>query len=705
MRGDMKKAAFTNRELSWLEFNQRVLEQAQDARVPLLERLKFLAITSSNLDEFFMVRVGGLHVLHSQGVTRRDPAGLSPAEQLRRIGRRTRRMVAQQYDCYVEDLEPALALRGVNRVHPADLSDEQLRHLRSLFDAEILPVLSPLAVSAARFPLVLNRTLCMAVRLAPAAGRSRPRFAVIPIGRNMSRFITLRAGQGYHFVLLEDLIEVFAGSLFPGETVRECRAFRITRNADLSVREEIGDDLLVEMAAVLDARKRSDCVRLETDHGMSKALLGFLTRSLRVPDDYVYATRGPIDLSAFMSLTQLKGHENLKYEPWAPQTDPAADNAPGMFELLARQDLLMYHPYDSFEPVVRFVNEAADDPDVLAVKQILYRTSGDSPIVAALARAAQQGKYVTALVELKARFDEARNIAWARFLEDAGVQVIHGVKGLKTHAKLCLVIRRETRGVQRYMHFGTGNYNDATARLYGDIGYMTADEDLGADATAFFNAVTGYSQPREFLKLDAAPISLRERVLQLIDGEIERCREGQRAQIMAKVNSLADPQIIEALYRASQAGVRILLNVRGVCCLRPGVGGLSENIRVTSIVDRFLEHARVVYFLHGGEEKVFISSADWMPRNLDRRIELLIPVNEPRCRERLVGFLRTHMADNVNAWELAGRNVYCRLDPPKRGESVRSQEALYRDACERARQARQARRTVFEPHRPSTTQK
>lgn len=695
------EAKFINRELSWLEFNQRVLDEARNEDLPLLERLKFLAITASNLDEFFMVRVGGLQMLSEQGSRRQDPSGLTPEEELQAIGQRVHAMADHQNACYLEELEPALAEQGVKRLRPADLTERQARFLEQLFDNEIYPVLSPMAVFGAEdFPLLINQTLTIGAQLAPdSKDDEQPRFALIPFGRSTRRFITLPAEGGYAFIMLEDVVGLFIGRFFPGEEVVDHAPFRITRNADLGVREDQASDLLVQMEKVLDERKRSDCVRLEISETAGSTLHAFLKETLDVRDDHVYTLPGPLDLSAFMGLTDLQGFEYLKDAPWPPQASPAVPAGRSIFDVLSERDVLLYHPYESFEPVVRLVEEAADDPDVLAVKQTLYRTSRDSPIVAALQRAAERGKYVTAIVELKARFDEARNIEWARNLEKSGVQVIYGVKGLKTHAKVCIVVRREPHGIQRYVHFGTGNYNETTARLYSDGSLMTIDEELGADATSFFNAVTGYSQPQNFHKLEAAPIGLREKLLEMIRTETEQARRGQQARIVAKMNSLVDPSIIDALYEASQAGVETRLNVRGTCCLRPGVPNLSENIHVISIVDRFLEHARVFRFYHGGDDWIFLSSADWMPRNLDRRVELMVPVENPEARGRLIEILNTYFRDTVKARRLLPDGRYEKVTPRGKNQPLRSQEVLYRRACEAVKKVEQARPTIFEPHR------
>jgi len=692
---------YFNRELSWLEFNQRVLDEALDPAVPLLERLKFLAITASNLDEFFRVRVGGLQHLAGLSNARPDPSGLLPGEQLQAVRARVGRMIHDQYACFQSDLEPKLAAAGLRRVRIDELNTAQKRHVRQVFESEVYSILTPMAVtSSADFPLLPNQLLCLCVRLkAPADVPDAVRYAILPLGPGTPRFVTVPGDSGDSYLLLEDLTTLFADRFFVGEEIAECVPFRMTRNADISVREDSASDLLAEMEVVLDERRLADCVRLEVDARASQTLIRFLRDAVEVDAADVQTLDGPVDLSAWFQLTDRPGFEALKYEPWPPQPSPAVPTDRSMFETIATQDVLLYHPYDSFEPVLRFIDEASRDPDVLAIKQTLYRTSRDSPIVAALRRAAERGKHVTAVVELKARFDEARNITWARQLEQAGAQVIYGVKGLKTHAKLCLVVRREPQGIQRYVHFGTGNYNEVTARIYGDASVFTADPDLGADAAAFFNAVTGYSQPQKFRRIEAAPFGLRDRLLELIRTETELALDKQPARIVAKVNALLDTRLIDALYTASQAGVEIKLNVRGICCLKPGVPGLSDNIEVISIIDRFLEHARIFAFHHGGEERVLISSADWMPRNLDRRLELLIPIDDPLCRYRLLRALDAYFSDNVKARRLLADGTHLRLTPGD-SEPSRAQQKLFEDAREAVAIAERERSTMFEPHRP-----
>jgi len=694
-----KTTKFFNRELSWLEFNQRVLDEAHATETPALERLKFLAITASNMDEFFMVRVGGLQELSRQRKVKPDPAGMTPDQQLAAITARVQKMTTEQYACFSGELEPALTAAGIQRVTPQTASARQQTAVRRIFDNEIFPILSPVAVSREdEFPLLPNRTLILCVRLEPTAKGEPDRFAVISCGRSMQRFFTLQSPGGYSYMMLEDVIGAHVSQFFPGEKVLECVPFRVTRNADMSFREDLAADLLAGMEEILDARKESSCVRLEIADNVGEESLSFLQEVLGVPDPYVIRCPGPIDLSAFMQFGGMVGFDELKFKRWPPQASPQIDLTESIFETLAQKDVLLYHPYESFDPVVRLVESAASDPDVLAIKQVLYRVSSNSPIVRALGEAASQGKNVTALIELKARFDEARNIEWAKNLEQQGVQVIYGVKGLKTHAKICLIVRREAHGIQRYMHFGTGNYNESTAKLYSDVSLLTSNGELGADATNFFNAITGYSQPQTFRKIEAAPIGLRERLIEMIEAETQRAKEKAKAFIVAKVNSLVDPQIIESLYEASAAGVKIRLNIRGICCLRPGVKNLSENIEVISVVDRYLEHARILHFHHGGDDPVFISSADWMPRNLDRRVELLTPIEDNACRRRLINILESYFRDNVKARRLHSNGGYSPVKLRGKRKPYRSQQELYDQVCATVKAAAQSKRTIFEPH-------
>jgi len=701
----MSKATsmYINRELSWLEFNQRVLDEALDRRIPSLERLKFLAITGSNLDEFFMVRVGGLQMVADRESAKRDPAGMSPREQLTAISRRVHTMMEDQYLCFMRDLEPALENAGIRRVSPADLDDGQRAAVTRLFEREAFVVMTPMMVSPdAPFPLLVGQQLVACVELSAALAGSGSRFALIPLGSTLDRIVPLAhvplssepsssgptaSDNEYRYMLLEDVVQMHVERFFPGLEVRACTSFRVTRNADMRVQEDSPSDLLSGMQQVLIARKQSACVRLEIAAGTSQSIRDFLQSALKVSDEDVYVVPGPLNLSVFMRLSGLAGFDHLRYEPWPPQPSPQVDPQVSIFDTIADHDVVLLQPYESYEPVVRLVEEAADDPQVLAIKQILYRTSRNSPIVAALKRAAEKGKHVTAIVELKARFDEARNIDWARRLEAANVHVLYGVKGLKTHAKICIVLRREPTGIRRYVHYGTGNYNEITARMYSDVSFMTCDEVLARDGMTFFNAITGFSQPQAYRKIESAPLGLRERILDLIEGETKRARRREPARIMAQFNSLVDAKVINALYRASRAGVKIELNVRGVCCLRPGVPGTSENIRVVSILDRYLEHSRIVYFLAGGKELVFISSADWMPRNLVRRVELFVPVEDPESKLRLKGVLESYTRDNVKGRRLRADGRYERVRP-RPGQPVhRHQQYLYEQAIQRLGQS------------------
>lgn len=693
---------YINRELSWLEFNRRVLNQAQYAKVPVLERLKFLAITASNMDEFFMVRVGGLQLQEAQQIQAPDPSGATVTQQLEAIYERVGKIISDQYECFLSSIEPILNQEGINRVVCAQANPLCKESLQKFFEQEIYPVISPMDLDPdAPFPLLSNLGFYLCVRMASGEQDAPHRFAFIPVGKTLPRLIKIPGDRGtYTYALIEDVISYFVEQYYPGKRVEECVAFRVTRNADVTVREDSASDLILGMEEVLSSRRSADFVRLEIEGKVSEVTLDFLVDKLMLESRDIFKIPGPLDLSALMSITEIEGFPTLRDIVWPPQRSPQIDSTKTMFENITAQDLLLCHPYESFEPVVRLIEEAANDPDVLAIKQTLYRTSRKSPIVASLKKAAELGKYVTAVVELKARFDEARNMVWARELERSGVQVVYGVRGLKTHAKVCIVVRREVDGIVRYVHFGTGNYNESTARMYSDISYLTRDESLGKDASAFFNAITGYSQPQPYEKLESAPLGLRKKLVSLIEEETQRRLQGQRAFIYGKLNALVDPEIIQALYRASQAGVTVRLNVRGICCLKPGVRGLSENITVVSIVDRFLEHARILHFSHGGQDSVYISSADWMPRSLDRRIELLTPIEDVASKAKLVEILATYFQDNQNAWKLMPDGSYQRLEPAQGQGKLRAQKLLYQSAVDSVKAAELATRSKFEPHLP-----
>lgn len=694
-----------NRELSWLEFNQRVLEEAGDPSVPLLERLFFLGVVGSNLDEFFMVRMGGLHLQCAAGLTRLDPLGLTPPETLRRVRDRARRQMAEQQVCLLERVLPGLAARRIELSVGRLFSTDDIRLLAPTFETELFPVLTPVAVdNDTPFPLLSPLAVYLAVRLSSTAADQPARHALLRLGPGLPRVWRLpavgSANGPRQFVLLEDLVRAFLGRLLPGQTVEEAVAFRVTRNADIAVDEEYAADLSTAMGRVLRERKTGPCVRLELESAASEAMEGFLSERLAVDRADIFRLNGPMDLAGLRDLREQVAERALCYPDWTPRNHPALDLTRDLFEQLAHQDILLATPYESFDPMVRLVEAAASDEQVRAIKIVLYRAGSRSPLIRALALAAQNGKHVTAMVELKARFDEARNIGWAKDLEEAGVQVVYGVRLLKTHAKVCLIIRREDDGIRHYMHFGTGNYNAATARQYTDAGLFTCDPLLGRDATVFFHALTGYSEPQTYRKLVQAPSGLRDRLLELIRYEAAQAENRQPARIAAKLNALVDPELIEALYAASCKGVEIRLCVRGICCLKPGVKGLSENIVVTSVVDRFLEHSRLLYFLHGGQHEVFLSSADWMPRNLDRRVELLVPVTDPGCRRRALELLDTCLADNVKAWQLRPDGSYVRVSRPHGQRPIHSQTVLCERAAAAVAQSRRNVRTVFEPHLP-----
>ena len=684
---------YINRELSWLEFNDRVLREGLSPQLPLLERLKFLSIVSTNLDEFFMIRVAGLMQQRSADVRKRDPSGLTPAQQITRISGRAHRMVAEQSEGIREALG-ALANGGIRVLGPSEWTPQQREFLRRHFDAEILPVLTPLAMEELdpRPPLTglgLNVALVVSALNAEAGDDHAVKrtIAVVPVPGQFARFLALPAEEGVQLARVEDVIAANSAALFPGCRITATAVFRITRDADVAIQDDEAGDLLHAIEDAVRQRRRRAAVRLEISAGANARIKRWLTAWLEVRREDVYEIDGMVDASALMEIATRRGFDELKVDDWPPQPpmDLAAVGEDDLWTTLGDHDVLLMHPYESFEPVVKLIELAADDPGVLAVKQTLYRTSGDSPIIRALERAAKNGKQVTVLVELKARFDEERNVVWARRLEDAGCHVIYGIAGLKTHGKLLLIVRREGGRIRRYVHLSTGNYNDRTARLYSDVGLMTRDRDYAADTAAFFNLLTGYSEVVGWSKLTIAPTSLRQRIVELVDREIKASTRDRPGLIMAKVNSLEDPGICGALYRASRGGVEVLLNVRGICCLRPGVKRISDNIEVRSIVDRFLEHARVMYFRNGGNEEVYLSSADWMGRNLDKRLETLFPVSDASHRRRLIEVLETSMRDNVKAHRLMPDGTYQRVE--REGERVRAQEKFYRDAEAAARSA------------------
>jgi polyphosphate kinase len=685
---------FLNRELSWLEFNGRVLEEAMDPTTPLLERLKFAIIVSSNLDEFFMVRVAALKHAIEEGDANPDAAGLRPRQQLIVVSERAHEMVERLGKTLTEEILPPLGERGIRFVSYKDLEEPQRSFLGRYFTAEVLPALTPLAIDVSRpFPQLANLSLNLAILLAPPEGEEQPRLAVVQVPSGLRRLVRPLGGDGNTYVLLEEIIRNELAALFPGQNILEVSAFRVARDAELELDEEGGRAYLEAIEDELRKRRLSRVVRLEVEQGMGDTLLGILVQRLEIEVPDVYYVRGPLDVRALWPLVELPALEQLREPALRPQLPVEPTN---IIARVAEAEILLHHPYESFDPVIAFVSQAAADPDVLAIKQTLYRTSGDSPIVQALSRAAEAGKQVTVIVELMARFDEQSNIKWARSLEQSGAHVIYGIRGYKTHAKICLVVRRGPQGIERYVHMGTGNYNEKTARIYTDFGLMTADRAIGEDASAFFNALTGFSDPPRMKKLAMAPTTLRERFVRLIQREQRRAEEGQPAEIRAKMNSLVDEEMIRALYDASKAGVKIRLNVRGICCLRPGVKGVSETIDVVSVVDRFLEHSRVFHFRNGGEDEVYLASADWMPRNLDRRIELLFPV-APENRKKVLDVLDAMFQDNVKGRRLQPDGTYRRRKSSRGEDPFRAQLHLYRETQRALERARAGASVTLEP--------
>lgn len=670
---------FINRELSWLEFNARVLEEAEDSSNPLLERVKFLAIFSSNLDEFFMVRVAGLREqAFGDGAPQDYTAdGLSAMGQLEKIAQRTQELVAAQYRCWNESVQPELAAAGVRLLRNDELNDEQREVLDRFFRERAYPILTPMAVDPSHpSPRYHNRGLYLGAMLQRRSGLGpRHLFAVVQLPQVLPRLVPLSQSPCLEFILLEEAVSARLPELFGGFDVLSSTTFRITRDSDIELLEQESDDMLRLIEERIRARERAQAVRAEVAAGGDEELIRLITESEELHgaevdrlEGYseVYRIPGPLDLTALMQLALIPGRDDLRHPTFTPQTPRGLTgrSSEDLFAKIRDRDLLLHHPFESFEPVVDFVNRAANDPFVLAIKQTLYRTSGDSPIVQALMQAAENGKHVTALVELKARFDEANNVSWARQLERAGVHVVFGFMDLKTHCKVSLVVRQEGERLRRYVHLGTGNYNPTTATIYTDLGLFTADEDMAADASALFNLLTGYSQGHRWRKLVVAPSDLHRTTIGLIEEQTERARQGLPSRIFAKLNSLVDHRTIEALYRASQAGVPIEIVARGICCLRPGLPGISETIRVSSIVDRFLEHSRIFVFGPDDDARVFLSSADWMPRNFYRRVEVMFPVEAPDLKERILHeIVPTYLQDNVKARVLRADGNYERTYP------------------------------------------
>ena len=690
---------YENRELSWIKFNDRVLYEAMDRDTPLFERLKFLSITASNLDEFIMVRVASLKDMDSAGYDKKDIAGLSVAEQRTRVNEAVHALVDKQYKTYNNDLVPLLLKNGLKIVGShgifEDLSQDDRDFLDRFFENEVYPVLTPMAVDSSRpFPLIRNRSLNIGALVKKKGGDDELEFATVQVPSVLNRIVELPPEENgtRRIAFLEDVIASNIDKLFLNYDIVGFSFFRITRSADFSFDEDEADDLLKEIEKQVRLRQWGEALRLEVDSRMDERLLGIIREELGLKEREIFRIEGPLDLTVLMKIYGLSGFDHLKEKSYSrPQEFPELPEGCDIFEKISEHDMLLFHPYQTFEPVIEFVAQAALDENVLAIKQTLYRVSGNSPIIAALAQAAENGKQVTVLVELKARFDEENNILWAKRLEQAGCHVIYGLVGLKTHSKITLVVRKEEDGIRRYVHLGTGNYNDSTAKLYTDIGLLTADEEIGEDATAVFNMLSGYSEPRNWNKLSLAPLWLKDRFLFLINREKQHVQNGERGHIIAKMNSICDADIIRALYEAAAAGVSIELIVRGICSIKLDTPGLNGNIKVRSIVGNFLEHARIFYFENGGFPEYYCSSADWMPRNLERRVEILFPIEDAKLRKKLDYILNMQLRDNVKAFDMQTDGSYLRRkDIPEKfrdsdavtPENINSQFEF----CERAKQ-------------------
>lgn len=683
----LKPEYYENRELSWLKFDHRVLNEARDKNIPLLERLKFVSITSSNLDEFFMVRVASLKDMVHAGYKKRDIAGMTAKEQLEAINKDTRALVEMQYSTYNRSLVPLLHNHGIEIISAyEELNEEQGDYVDRYFEETVYPVLTPMAVDASRpFPLIRNKSLNIAALLTKKGDKKEElEFATVQVPSVLSRIVQIPSQEEgvKTFILLEQVIERNIHRLFLNYHVECAYPYRIMRNADLTIDEDEAEDLLQEIQKQLKKRQWGEVIRLEVEEKIDKRLLGILREDLHIAQEDIFKINGPLDLTFLMKMYGIEGEDELRYPPYQPQRVPQIVPGEDIFAAIRKGDILLHHPYQTFDPVVDFIRQAATDPDVLAIKQTLYRVSGHSPIIASLAQAAENGKQVSVLVELKARFDEENNIVWAKKLEKAGCHVIYGLVGLKTHSKIALVVRKEEDGIRRYVHLGTGNYNDSTAKLYTDLGIFTCSEAIGEDATAVFNMLSGYSEPPSWNKLVVAPIWLRKRFLKLIKREIKHAQAGKEAFIKAKMNSLCDRDVIAALYEASAAGVQIELVVRGICCLKVGIPGISDNICVHSIVGNFLEHSRIFWFHNDGQEEIYMGSADWMPRNLDRRVEIMFPVENEALMGQVRHVLETQLADNTKAHVLQPDGKYDKID--KRGKKLVNSQQQF---CEEAKRA------------------
>lgn len=703
-----KPEYYVNRELSWIKFNERVLSEARDKTLPLFERLKFLSITSSNLDEFYMVRVASLKDQVHAKYTKADISGLTPREQLRSISEKTHELVQVQYSTYNRSLLPALKKAGLHVIEEHEmLTEAQKEYVDQYFEENVYPVLTPMAMDSSRpFPLIRNKTLNIGALIAKKDRKKEEKileFATVQVPSVLPRVVLIPGGKNdkQSVIFLEELIERNIGKLFLNNDVVCAHPYRIMRNADLSIDEDEAEDLLVEIQKQLKKRQWGEVIRLEVEEKMDSRLLKILKSEFEIKEEDIFTIPGPLDLTVLMKLYGLDGFEDYKASGYMPAPVAAFRGYESIFDRIREGDVFVHHPYMSFDPVVKFVQQAAKDPSVLAIKQTLYRVSGHSPIVAALAQAAENGKQVSVLVELKARFDEENNIVWAKKLEKAGCHVIYGLVGLKTHSKITLVVRREENGIRRYVHLGTGNYNDSTAKLYTDCGIFTCDARIGEDATAVFNMLSGYSEPKYWNKLIVAPLWMKDRFLKMIELEANHAKEGKEARIMAKMNSLCDPKIMEALYHASACGVKIELIIRGICCLKVGIPGVSENITVRSIVGDFLEHSRIFYFYNNGAEEVFMGSADWMPRNLDRRVEIVFPVEDEKIKREVIHILDVELADNRKAHILQPDGTY--IKPDRRGKVlINSQQEFCTEAQEQAKDpGKKDRLKIFIPAEPA----
>ncbi|MCL2372124.1 MAG: polyphosphate kinase 1 [Defluviitaleaceae bacterium] len=694
---------YVNRELSWLEFNERVLEEAYDKSNPLMERLKFLAITASNLDEFFMIRVSS--IMRSTNMAA-DTSGLTPGELLSAISKRVHEMVDRQYSCFTRSLRPAMEKEGIHFLAYGDLSEAQKVFVDNYFHDVLYQVITPMAIDQSRpFPTINNLRPYIFISLTTPGDEALPvhsvawdseenrwrisderihgaKYAVVQVPTVVGRIVALPSEEGrFDYILLENIILAHINSLFQGHCVSRTAMMRVTRNSDLIIDEEEADDLMHELTRSIKDRRRGEPVRIEITKGIDMTAMGLLENALKLTDDKIYDIAGPLDLKTWMEFSLRPEFEHLRHTPINPTPVPDFAQQESMFGVIRKKDVLVHHPYMSFDCVVRFLEQAAEDPKVLAIKHTLYRVSGNSPIINALILAAENGKQVSVLMELKARFDEENNIHYAKLLEKSGVHVIYGLTGLKTHCKVCLVVRSEGDSIRRYMHFGTGNYNEATAKIYTDFGYFTSQEALGQDSTALFNVLTGYSKISEWQKLAVAPLTLRSNFLNLIETEEKNAKEGRPAAITARMNSLTDIKMIQALYKASAAGVKIRLLVRGMCCLKPGIPGISHNITVSSIIDRYLEHSRAYVFENNGQPKVYLASADWMSRNLDRRVEVMFPIETPSLKQEVIDLLELSLSDNVKRRELGEDGLYQK--PSRRGRTkIHSQIESHRLAAE-----------------------